>query len=32
MRGKDMSETIFRVEKDANNPFVMIDKRVFEDE
>ena len=31
MRGKDMSETIFRVEKDANNPFVMIDKNVFED-
>lgn len=26
------SETIFRVEKDANNPFVMIDKRVFENE
>ena len=32
MRGKDMSETIFRVEKDANNPFVMIDKRIFENE
>ena len=26
-----MSETIFRVEKNAENPFVMIDKNVFED-
>ena len=31
MRGKDMSETIFRVEKNAENPYVMIDKNVFED-
>ena len=27
MRGKDMSETIFRVEKNAENPYVMIDKK-----
>ena len=26
-----MSETIFRVEKNAENPYVMIDKNVFED-
>ena len=31
MRGKDMSETIFRIQKNADNPFVMIDKNVFED-
>ena len=26
-----MSETIFRIQKNADNPFVMIDKNVFED-
>ena len=31
MRGKDMSETIFRIQKNADNPFVMIDKRIFTD-
>ena len=31
MRGNNMSETIFRVEKNAENPYVMIDKNVFED-
>lgn len=31
MMGNNMSETIFRVEKNAENPYVMIDKNVFED-
>lgn len=26
-----MSETIFRIKENADNPFVMIDKRIFTD-